>query len=558
MMSEEKNKTQQITPKLFIKRLFGIIRFPQYSLLVLELLFLITCLIVATLEMSYKIIPLEFYIICLITYIFFVILSILKWFRCKTIDLIDFRSQLTSNVLKTKDKTVLKVFCFTVRSFILLLFTFLLSYLSIDNKNYTFLLNFLYITLILEIPWLFWRKSPFAFYFVIGLPLILISSIGIDKGILKWGFLSIILVTIGASLFDSDYLQKKININISREELIDKKVNYLLMIPMLYLALLLSEVIVNSYAVKLLVSNSKIDKLGIVVIDIYCKLIIGIIIFALYKVFADLLLYWGSKILFVSYKNNIDGKYREVWYDRITKKWKLFVGVFEFRKKNEGLEVRYEGDVGTIYSFQDINQKTSDVIQIKNENNSLKYHGSRFRYFVREQSKIIDEIDGSFQDFGDRLLGNFLKGGWPIYLVILILAVPLLALSYFIEDFYKVDGSYVNVSFYKDNDKINYIFDWNKVITIKNKKFYYEGYLSKIDSDNLDFDNNSFYGNMRDNQLHIYYPKSNEEDLFVKIDSQIFKRYLKRTMDNASTTNWVVNMDESLKHKMIILSKEHQ
>lgn len=557
-MSEEKNKTQQITPKLFIKRLFGIIRFPQYSLLVLELLFLITCLIVATLEMSYKVLPLEFYIICLITYIIFVILSILKWFRCKTIDLIDFRSQLTSNVLKTKDKTVLKVFCFTVRSFILLLFTFLLSYLSIDNLNYTFLLNFLYISLILEIPWLFWRKSPFAFYFVIGLPLILISSIGIDKGILKWGFLSIILVTIGASLFDSDYLQKKININISKEELIDKKVNYLLMIPMLYLALLLSEVIVNSYAVKLLVSNSKIDKLGIVVIDIYCKLIIGIIIFALYKVFADLLLYWGSKILFVSYKNNIDGKYREVWYDRITKKWKLFVGVFEFRKKDEGLEVRYEGDAGTIYNFQDINQKTSDVIQIKNEYNSLKYHGSRFRYFVREQSKVIDEIDGSFQDLGDRLLGNFLKGGWPIYLVILILALPLLFLTNFIEDFYKVDGSYVNVSFYKDNDKINYIFDWNKVITIKNNKFYYEGYLSKIDSDNLDFDNNSFYGNMRDNQLHIYYPKSNEEDLFVKIDSHIFKRYLKRTMDNERTDKWVVNMDESLKHRMIILSQEHQ
>lgn len=210
------------------------------------------------------------------------------------------------------------------------------------------------------------------------------------------------------------------------------------------------------------------------------------------------------------------------------------------------------------YNFQDINQKTSDVIQIKNEYNSLKYHGSRFRYFVREQSKVIDEIDGSFQDLGDRLLGNFLKGGWPIYLVILILALPLLFLTNFIEDFYKVDGSYVNVSFYKDNDKINYIFDWNKVITIKNNKFYYEGYLSKIDSDNLDFDNNSFYGNMRDNQLHIYYPKSNEEDLFVKIDSHIFKRYLKRTMDNERTDKWVVNMDESLKHRMIILSQEHQ
>lgn len=46
------------------------------------------------------------------------------------------------------------------------------------------------------------KVSPFVLYTFIALPLLLLSSIGVQKGIITWAFLAFLLITIGVNFYD--------------------------------------------------------------------------------------------------------------------------------------------------------------------------------------------------------------------------------------------------------------------------------------------------------------------------------------------------------------------
>lgn len=136
----------------------------------------------------------------------------------------------------------------------------LLNYLGYDNEllmqsiNIAFLFYIIYvgatqiIFFVIELP-------PILMLVFVAIPIIVFYNIGINKGLLGWTFLALIFATILPQFFSVDslillpkklknYLEK--NKDSIQEENLKTKYGILMSIPLFYLALLISELVVYS------------------------------------------------------------------------------------------------------------------------------------------------------------------------------------------------------------------------------------------------------------------------------------------------------------------------
>lgn len=96
----------------------------------------------------------------------------------------------------------------------------------------------------LEMPLFIFKVSPFVLYTFIALPLLLLSSIGVQKGIITWAFLAILLITIGVNFYDKVLVNYR-GIEIDGYRILEKKIKYLFTVACIYFGLLSSEMIVG-------------------------------------------------------------------------------------------------------------------------------------------------------------------------------------------------------------------------------------------------------------------------------------------------------------------------
>lgn len=307
----------------------------------------------------------------------------------------------------------------------------------------------------------------------------------------------------------------------------------------------------NSKAVRLFFINNEFPKIGDLIISAFIKILFLIFGYAVYTLFRELNLYWITKLFFSSRKMLLNGNYKKVEYNEDKKRWIVLPEVYIFTFNNECLIVKNPDGQTISYRSEKINQKLSDVIQLRD--NSSK----STEYYVAFDSPILEQIDGSFADFGHRLLGNIFLGGWPIYFVIIILFGFGLIWKNGIENTYKVDGTYVRISSYVDkNDKVNYRLDWNEGIQIHDNNFYYKGELSELELSNQTFKNNHYYGNLKNNILEIHDGFSNDNTVFLRVNSNRFEIFLDRYYKNQNAETWIdVDEDgklEQIKSKVVL------
>ena len=327
----------------------------------------------------------------------------------------------------------------------------------------------------------------------------------------------------------------------SKEKITDKKIKYLLIIVGLYLVLFFAEIIRSSNAFQLYIHNNSINCLGELLLIDLIKLIFLMLAIMLYITWNEVILYSIVRLFFSNNSSRLYGYYKKVIFDKKTKKWKVSSDLFLLvPNSNKGsLSLVDKHCQNLEYSLQDVHQILCDVVKIKCSFHNSSETKQENRYFVRYDSSIIKEIDGRIQDYGYRLLGAPIMGGWPAYLAIFILFVFGISSKTLIEKSFKIDGTYVNINTVREkNDKIAYTFNWDDCIQIDDNKFSYDGEVAQLEPNKLSFKTGNFYGNLKRNNLHIFDEVNKSDKLYIRIDSVPYANFLNKMLDDAKIETW--------------------
>lgn len=541
----------------FFKRIFHFIYFPQYILFLLELLFFILFLLILIVAYSQNVVDINTLSVCVLINVIWLGFCIRRWYKLRNDILPDFRKQFTSNW--NNYSTLRERMFFYLRSILIPIYISILSSFidgAMEKNNlivkgnfseqllknqFQILLIVSSIIIFFEMPIRFMRKSPILFYSSVGLPILIVSNIGIDDGIFRWGFLSILMLTLGSNFFDKEYIEEKFRIDISKEKITDKKIKYLLIIVGLYLVLFFAEIIRSSNAFQLYIHNNSINCLGELLLIDLIKLIFLMLAIMLYITWNEVILYSIVRLFFSNNSSRLYGYYKKVIFDKKTKKWKVSSDLFLLvPNSNKGsLSLVDKHCQNLEYSLQDVHQILCDVVKIKCSFHNSSETKQENRYFVRYDSSIIKEIDGRIQDYGYRLLGAPIMGGWPAYLAIFILFVFGISSKTLIEKSFKIDGTYVNINTVREkNDKIAYTFNWDDCIQIDDNKFSYDGEVAQLEPNKLSFKTGNFYGNLKRNNLHIFDEVNKSDKLYIRIDSVPYANFLNKMLDDAKIETW--------------------
>lgn len=192
----------------FKERVFRIFRFPQYFLFLLEFLF--GCLLLL-LFLIKDINNRDFSSVYdyLLTCLPITTSVILFWIRKGKVYTSDYVVNQKFNIKLAKLIFKMVIFYVLTAPFIGLELSILdeLGYRNILTPIVLILSLLEFIIAVLEI-------SPFFVAIIIALPFFLMSQIGVQNGLLKWTFLSFVLVTVGSNFLDKDLVKKTIGIEV--------------------------------------------------------------------------------------------------------------------------------------------------------------------------------------------------------------------------------------------------------------------------------------------------------------------------------------------------------
>lgn len=314
-----------------------------------------------------------------------------------------------------------------------------------DDLTKMFLINFIALLLLFRVIYVATKKTPLIVLTGILAIILIFSLIGLEKTVLDWSFLTLIIGTIAIEFTNIDvkYLlskeyREKIIPNEESEEAVKEKMfrykfSFLLYLPLLYITLLIPERIKSTdnfiYFVNFF-SSSHFEKAPTTLLSIFTiyevllKVIIFLAIWMLYfelkVIVLDLL---AKKLIAKSERTESilveSGRYYRVKIGGNKRRW-------EIDRKNylsidRNFIIEYQLNQGTSLELPIVNLKCwpSTVQNIKSISNEILQLDHK--YFVREQSDVLTKLNGA-----DKFSGNALLKKINLEVIWVFLIFPLL------------------------------------------------------------------------------------------------------------------------------------
>lgn len=428
----------------FFRKSFNVVRYPQYSLFGIELIFflglilysIILALPIFNLEViksifnlvvikpifNFEVIKLIFNLevkksilnifnLCFLAEGLF--LAVKKFILQKNIDYGGIKEQLNDTgdegeILKT---TIPKFFSkFHYYFFILPIILLFYNILSIGNTFINDLgIFFAVILLVFELSINSLAFSPYLFILMIAVITTIVHLIGSNTTFLNWSFLTLIFITLIGENFFEDKLVKKLFSKISEENLILRKISINIGVVFLYFGIILSERIVNStfYYISFISEASfPMTHLRIFI----AKSLIFTLVFAVY---------FGTekKIMYLIFR----------FYYR------------DKTLKNSNSVVKVSLDEEKRWKVKRVKKKPKDLERIGINTYKLKKHNV---IYVDKSSEIPEKIKGLREAEGKLILG--LVPSWTnVWLILMIFISPTISfLNYIVkidDGIYKIE-----------------------------------------------------------------------------------------------------------------------
>lgn len=290
------------------------------------------------------------------------------------------------------------------------------------------LIYFIALLLLFRVIYVATKKTPLIVLTVILAIILIFSLTGIEKTVLDWSFLTLILGTIFIEFTNIDvkYLlskeyREKVIPNPELEEAIKEKLfrykfSILLYLPLLYITLLIPDRIRSTdnfiYFVNFF-SSSHFEKAPTTLLSIFTiyevllKVIIFLAIWILYFELKDIVLDLLAKKL-ITKSGGTESilvescRYYRVKIEENKRRWEIDRKNYLSIDKNYIIE--YQLNQGTNLELPIVNIKCwpSTVQNIKSISNDILKLGNK--YFVREQSDVLTKLNGADKLYGNSLL----------------------------------------------------------------------------------------------------------------------------------------------------------
>lgn len=434
----------------------------------------------------------------------------------------------------------------------------LLNYLGYDNEllmqsiNIAFLFYIIYvgatqiIFFVIELP-------PILMLVFVATPIIVFYNIGINKGLLGWTFLALIFATILPQFFSvdslillpkklKDYLEK--NKDSIKEENLKTKYGILMSIPLFYLALLISELVVYSDQYNYFFNIFTVGHVDFRNVGFFSTynfwgsitriFIVSFLLIPYFLVYKDYLLECIANILYrKKYKlenvYNISGKFFKLSLQKEDKKkvWRL--DRTEYYGTHNNIFYHYGNCKHNQFELKNNYLKSTLDETIKKikvfDEDLLLINGC---YYVKDDSKISKEVIGNEQFTGYKLLQKLDHSVLvlPVMVLLLIAILFITSISYAPISH---RGTYVEFLVNEQTHK----FDKFKDDTLKfeKEKILYEKKSYNVDNYRMVIlDDGKEVGTFNTSDIIVINYK-NSKHYFVKKGSSNYKRF-KKSLSN--------------------------
>lgn len=325
-----------------------------------------------------------------------------------------------------------------------------------------FLISFIALLLLFRVIYVATKKTPLIFIAGILAIILIFSLIGIEKTVLDWSFLTLIIGTIVIEFTNIDvkYLlskeyRKKIIPNEDSEEAVKEKLfrykfSILLYLPLLYITLLIPERIKSTdnfiYFVNFF-SSSHFEKAPTTLLstftiyEVLLKVIIFLAIWMLYFELKDIVLdLLAKKLIAKSGRTESilveSGRYYRVKIGENKRIWEIDRKNYLSIDRNYIIE--YQLNQGTNLELPIVNLKCwpSTVQNIKSISNEILQLDHK--YFVRKQSDVITKLNGAEKFYGNALLKKInLEVIWVFLIFPLLFIVLYFGTETFMRNMYR-------------------------------------------------------------------------------------------------------------------------
>lgn len=408
-----------------------------------------------------------------------------------------------------------------------------------DTKILIYSLTFLVaMCLILwKILFILTRIPPVYSLFYIATPLFTFSLIGIEKSILSWTFASLILLSLLPQFFNEDIIllqTKKLTTivndkadNESKEKFIRLRYQVLLFIPVLYLALIISERVIYSDQFNFLynylfikheniLTFSYFSELNIIVT--VCKILVVLFILIVFFEFEDsitdkLSKFVLTKVLKKEIKASLYGKYNKVFFSN--KKWQIDESDYyscisnSFHSANKDIYTYERGIIKTEDNFKNVKIVSKDILLIDET------------YYVKSTSDIYKTLSQKNKSNGYRLLKrtDYFVFLFPFSLAAILMFGSIVANNVMANHF---RGEYVFANI--KEDRIESV-DESKKIQFKNNKILSCKETYKVDNVTMQIlDSNSEVVGAYNKQGIIVFKDDNQNvSYYILKSSKLFK-----------------------------------
>lgn len=287
------------------------------------------------------------------------------------------------------------------------------------------------------------KVSPMRIFLTVFIPILLSSMIGIEKSILNWTFIALVIGTVVIQLVNVDikyFLPTELkNVmekgNDENERIYKLKYYILLYLPVLYLSLYLSEWLTTSknfiYLI-CLISFPHMNYFAVVesfsyyFIAAILRIVIVLVFWIIFNEYKDKCLEIIALFLLKPLKSNVvikSGNYYEVKYKKQTKEWV---------KSNNSYIAVYKN----IFCKKDLNKKGNTVYEIIKNDTSGKININQVSenivridedYFILENTVTMNDILKSDKYNGNKILK---KTNYSILLLPFILTILIFIIGF--------------------------------------------------------------------------------------------------------------------------------
>ncbi|CZA99240.1 hypothetical protein [Streptococcus suis] len=409
--------------------------------------------------------------------------------------------------------------------------------LGIEISTYSFLLLVATYIILSRLLFDITRMPPVYLLSYVIVPLFIFSLVGIEKSLLSWTFASIILSSLIPQFLNEDIkiLQTKNFIEImnntadneSKEKFTRLKYQVLLFIPFLYLALIISEVLIYNDEFNFLYNylfnkHENILKVSYLsdlnmIVTVVKVMVVSFILFVFFE-FKDIIIDKLSKFILIKvlkneFKVHLYGKYYRVFFKN--KKWQFDKSDYYWCIKNN-----FQSGNKEVYMYEEgiIKTKSGNSKNIKIVSEDILIIDDT--YYLKSTSDVYKNLLQENKSIGYKLLkrSDYSVILFPLFLLAISIVGATLANNIMTNNF---RGEYVFASV--KNGSINNI-DESKKIQFTNNEISINNQSYKVDNVTMQIldSNSEVVGSYSKQGILVFKDDSQNISYYILKPSQLF------------------------------------